>query len=210
MLLYFLVMVFLVFIISGLLVALTGRSSVAEAPGSDRGAVALDRHQETDQLEELAEVISQDDDLLTPSSPLQVPRMNLPGAKLGGGATDEPCSKATGTLILGSSEAAEERRQYNRRMRDRRVSNDLRKEDRRMIQRRVWLRREEDRRGKRLLPVKDAADTLGVTVEQVYKWLDDTDIPFYHVTEGKRKSIRFDIGELLEWFSAFAPEDRRI
>jgi len=71
------------------------------------------------------------------------------------------------------------------------------------------LRRQEDRRDKRLLSIKDAADTIGVSVEQVYKWLDDTDIPFYHVTEGRRKTISFDISELLEWYSTFVPENRR-
>lgn len=209
MLLDFLVMVIFVFLISALLLALTGRFPSPETPGRGQEPVVLERHQEMEHMEELAEVISQDDDLLTPSPPIQVPRMNLPGAKLGGGAMDEPCSKATGTIVLASPGMPGEKREYNRRLRDRRISNDLREEDRRMVQRRVWLRREEDRRGKRLLSIKDAADTLGVSVEQVYKWVDDTDIPFYHVTEGRRKTIRFDISELLEWYSTFVPGNSR-
>ena len=208
MLLDFLVIVFFVFILSALLLTLASRPPLPETSNPALDPVAVDTHPELEKMEELAEAISQDKDLLTPSAPIQVPRMNLPGAKLGGGATDELCSKTTGTIVLDLAKAPGEKREYNRRLRDRRMSDDLLKEDRRMVQRRVWLRREEDRRGKRLLPIKDAADTLGVTVEQIYKWLDNTDIPFYQVTEGKRRAIRFEISELLEWYSTFTPENR--
>ena len=208
MLLDFLAIMIFVFVLSALLLTLVNRPVIHEPPGHD--PIEVEQHQEKEELEELAEAISQDKELLEPSPRIQVPRMNLPDAKLGGGAAEESCSKATGTIVLALAEAPGERREYNRRLRDRRMSDDLAREDRRLVQRRVWLRREEDRQGKHLLPITDAADTLGVRVEQIYKWLDDTEIPFYQVTEGKRKAIRFEISELLEWYSTYIPENGRL
>jgi len=207
MLLDFLVTVVFVFILSSLLLMLAHRPPFPETLNEEGNPDAIEQRPE---LEELAEAISQDEDLLAPPPPIEVPHVNLPGAKLGGGAAGELCSKTTGSIALKLVDTEDEKRKYNRRLRERRVSDDLMKDDKRLVQRRVWLRREEDRRGKRLLPIKDAADTLGVSVEQMYKWLDDTDVPFYQVTDGKRKAIRFEIGELLEWFSAFIPQDRKL
>jgi excisionase family DNA binding protein len=65
----------------------------------------------------------------------------------------------------------------------------------------VWLRRNEDYINKKLVSVQEAADTLETTTEQIYKWLGNSDIPFYQVSEGKRKVIRFEIDELLQWHS---------
>jgi hypothetical protein len=156
-----------------------------------------------DDFQSLADMISQDKDLLKPAPPVKVPHISLPGAKIGGGAVDETCSKATATISIVLEEDASERRKYNRRMQDRRIHQHPVEDERRLIQRRVWLRREEDCKGKVLLNITDAADTLGVSIEQMYKWLDNSDIPFYQVTEGKRRALRFEINELLHWHGNF-------
>jgi excisionase family DNA binding protein len=88
-------------------------------------------------------------------------------------------------------------------MRDRRVTDVSVEKERRMVGRRVWLRRKEDYQNMKLLTVTEAAETLETSIEQIYKWLGDADIPFYQITEGKRKVIRFEINELLQWYSAF-------
>ncbi|UCD57852.1 MAG: helix-turn-helix domain-containing protein [Candidatus Hydrogenedentota bacterium] len=211
MLLDFLVIVFFVFVLGTIVLKLAVRSpshnSPCEAPDPNR-TEQLSEPEEPKELEELAEAISHDNNLLTPTAPVQVPHVDLPGVKLGGGALDEPCSKAVGTVTLKSDKDPNERRTYNRRLRDRREADTPPEKERRILQRRVWLRREEDRHGKQLLTIVDAADTLGVHVEQIYKWLDGTDIPFYQVTEGNRKAIRFDVNELLQWHSKIAPGSR--
>lgn len=201
----FLVIISFVFILSAIILALTTKAPSAlpqTRPRSDEGGA---REME---LEDLIELIHRDKVLTSPEPPVEVPHIELPGARLGGGAKGETCSKASFAITLKLNEDPNERRKYNRRLRDRRVADQPVEEDRRLIQRRVWLRREEDRRGKTLLSVTDAANTLGVTVEQIYKWLDDSDIPFYQVTEGKRKAIRFEINELVQWHSAFASQGR--
>jgi excisionase family DNA binding protein len=153
--------------------------------------------------EEPVEEIESEEQTLPLASSVQVPHIDLQGVLAGGGATDEACAKASGSILLKASGDPNDMRRYNRRLSDRRASVAPVGEDRRTVQRRVWLRREEDRRGKKLLTVSDAADTLGVPVEQIYKWLDRADIPFYQVTEGKKKAIRFEIDELLQWYGTF-------
>ena len=153
--------------------------------------------------EEPVEEIGSEEQTLPLSSSVQVPHIDLQGVLAGGGATDEACAKASGSILLKASGDPNDMRRYNRRLSDRRASVAPVGEDRRTVQRRVWLRRKEDRRGKKLLTVSDAADTLGVPVEQIYKWLDRADIPFYQVTEGKKKAIRFEIDELLQWYGTF-------
>jgi hypothetical protein len=197
-----------VFVLGAVVLMLVARSA---APGM---SARSGKPQEADQrlpfseIDELVEAISRDKDLLTPPPPVQIPSMSLPGARLGGGAVRESYSKTTGEVVLKSAIDPDEKRRCNRRMNDRRSWESRQKDERRIVQRRVWLRREEDRRGKRLLNVSDAADTIGVPVERIYKWLDETDIPFYQVTEGKKKAIRFEINELLQWYSAFTASAR--
>jgi len=201
----FLVIISFVFVLSAIILTLSGK-----APSASRQTkpCSNDRDGQEMELEDLIELIHRDKVLTSPEPPVQVHHVELPGARLGGGAGEETCSKATCAITLKLNEDPDERRKYNRRLRDRRASDHPVNDDRRLIQRRVWLRRQEDRRGKTFLSVTDAANTLGVTVEQIYKWLDDSDIPFYQVTEGKRKAIRFEINELLQWHSAFASQGR--
>jgi PTS system nitrogen regulatory IIA component len=49
-----------------------------------------------------------------------------------------------------------------------------------------------------LLTVRDAAKLLGTPEKQVYRWVDDGEIPFHNVSE----QIRFHRAELLEWATA--------
>lgn len=46
-----------------------------------------------------------------------------------------------------------------------------------------------------LLTVREAASLLRATEQQVYRWVDEGEIPFQHV----RGRVRFDRTELLEW-----------
>ncbi|GAB4342060.1 MAG: hypothetical protein Kow0099_19260 [Candidatus Abyssubacteria bacterium] len=154
-------------------------------------------------FEDLVDMIEKDRESFKPPATESIPHKMLQGAILGGGAADQSHSKASGTLEWQLIEDPNERRKYNRRMGERRRADQPVGDERRLIQRRVWLRRAEDRRGKKLLTVTDAAGTLGVPVEQIYKWLDESDIPFYQITEGKRKAIRFEINELIQWHRAF-------
>lgn len=203
-LLTFVVIAVFIFILSPLVLLLMIRTPPMEIADQDREVSNSDERSDAEMLGDLAEEISGDEELLAAVTPLQVPHLDLPGALLGGGAKEEACSKVSGSIVLDRIEDPNEKREYNRRMRDRRSTDDSpAEEEQRMVQRRVWLRREEDQRGKQLLNVTDAADTLGVTIEQIYKWLDKADIPFYQVTEGKRKAIRFDVNELLKWHSSF-------
>jgi excisionase family DNA binding protein len=157
-------------------------------------------------LEELVETIESDEELLAAPTPLQIPHIELPGALAGGGATEQPYCKASGTIILKTDKDPKEKRRFNRRLKDRRSSETPVGEDRRIVERRIWLRREEDRHGKKLLTVTDAADMLGAPIEQIYRWLEKTDIPFYQVTDGKEKKLRFDVDELFQWYSLFSSE----
>ncbi|MBI5116342.1 helix-turn-helix domain-containing protein [Candidatus Poribacteria bacterium] len=216
MLVDFLFVSFSVFVLSAFVVMLAARSAAPDTSAQSGESREADQRLPFGELDELVEAISHDKDLLTPPSPVQIPSLALPGARLGGGAVRESYSKTTGEVVLKSTIDPGEKRRYNRRMNDRRATESRQKDERRIVQRRVWLRREEDRRGKRLLNVSDAADTIGVPVERIYKWLDETDIPFYQVTEGKKKAIRFEINELLQWYSAFTvsartsqPENRK-
>jgi PTS system nitrogen regulatory IIA component len=49
-----------------------------------------------------------------------------------------------------------------------------------------------------LLTVRDAAKLLGKSEQQIYRWVDDGEIPFHRVNE----HIRFHRAELLEWATA--------
>jgi PTS system nitrogen regulatory IIA component len=49
-----------------------------------------------------------------------------------------------------------------------------------------------------LLTVRDAAKLLGKSEQQIYRWVDDGEIPFQKVSE----QIRFHRAELLEWATA--------
>jgi PTS system nitrogen regulatory IIA component len=49
-----------------------------------------------------------------------------------------------------------------------------------------------------LLTVRDAAKLLGAPEKQIYRWIDDGEIPFHKVSE----QIRFHRAELLEWATA--------
>lgn len=203
MLVDFLVILIFVFILSGLVMTLGVKpppSPIQEASADDS---PYSDQLNPDDFDSLVETIEQDTNLLKPTPPITAPHINLPGAKIGGGAADENCSKATAAISFFLNEDPSEQRKYNRRMNDRRTANQPVEHERRLVQRRVWLRREEDRKGMTLLNITDAADTLGVTIEQIYKWLDNSNIPFYQVTEGKRKAIRFEINELLHWHGQF-------
>jgi excisionase family DNA binding protein len=205
MLLDFLVILLFVFMLSAFIMVLGTRPPAVSLQGASlMGLDDANRGASSGDMEELAEQISRDEDLLKPAPPVNIPAVSLPGAKLGGGAVGESCSKATAVIALVVDEDPSEKREYNRRLNDRRSTEHQIEQDRRLIQRRVWLRREEDQKGKKLLNITDAAETLGVSIEQVYKWLDNSDIPFYQVTEGKRRALRFEIDELLHWHSHFA------
>ncbi len=197
----FVATLFFVFIVSALIMILGTKTASFSAEESAFMSKMKESFEPGD-IEELAELISRDSNILKPAPPVEIPHVQLPGAKLGGGAADESCSKAAATIDIYLNEDPSERRKYNRRLQDRRISDQPIQDERRLIQRRIWLRREEDRKGKVLLNVTDAAQTLGVPIEQIYKWLDKSDIPFYQVTEGKRRAIRFEINELLQWHSA--------
>jgi len=160
-------------------------------------------------LEELVGMIERDKELQESVTPLKVPHIDLPGALVGGGATEQACCAATGVIEIKTDGNPGEKREYNRRMRDRRSTDTSVDEERRILDRRVWLRREEDQAGKKLLNLTDAADTLGVPVERIHQWLGKTDIPFYYVTDGKNKAMRFEINELLHWYSLFCSSQRQ-
>ncbi len=49
-----------------------------------------------------------------------------------------------------------------------------------------------------LLTVRDAAKLLGTPEKQIYRWIDDGEIPFHKVSE----QLRFHRAELLEWATA--------
>src|SRR5262245_27678578 len=49
-----------------------------------------------------------------------------------------------------------------------------------------------------LLNVRDAAALLDTTERQLYRWVDDEEIPFQRI----REEIRFNRSELLEWATA--------
>jgi len=49
-----------------------------------------------------------------------------------------------------------------------------------------------------LLTVRDAAKLLGKPEQQIYRWVDDGEIPFHRVND----QIRFHRAELLEWATA--------
>ena len=199
----FLVAVFVVFFMGGVFTLLADRPGAADPMGGTFGPGADEESPLSDVLEELAEKIEQDEELLSAVTPLKVPHIELPGALAGGGATAQSFSKAAGVISLDVDDSPDENREYDRRMTDRRASEVGVDQDRRIVERRIWLRRKEDEKGKRLLTITDAADTLGVPVERIYQWLDKTDIPFYQTMDGKNKAIRFDIDELLQWYSAF-------
>jgi hypothetical protein len=192
--------------------ALGARSAALTPEGIARQEIIMSEPiSNSHSFEELAEMMRQDSDLMKGPAPVNVPHTDLPGARLGGGAANEANSKAAAIIPLLLVEEPSERRKYNRRLSDRRDAADFPVDsERRLIQRRIWLRREEDRKGKVLLNVTDAANTLGVTIEQLYKWLDNSDIPFYQVTEGKRKAIRFEVNELLHWHSQFVRKSTNI
>ena len=199
----FLIAVFVVFFMSAVFTLLADRPGAADPVGGAFDPKADEELPSSGALEELAEQIEHDEELLSAVTPLKVPHIELPGALAGGGATAQSFSKAAGVISLDVDDNPDENREYDRRMKDRRASEVGVDQDRRMVERRIWLRRKEDKKGKRLLSVTDAADTLGVPVERIYQWLDKTDIPFYQTTEGKEKAIRFEIDELLQWYSAF-------
>lgn len=200
----FLVAICVVFFMSAVFTLLNVRSGASYPMGGASDDPEADEESPPrDGLEELAEQIESDEELLSTVAPLKVPHIELPGALAGGGATAQACSKAAGVITLAVDNNPDENREYDRRMRDRRSSEAFVDHDRRLVERRIWLRRKEDLKGKQLLTVTDAADTLGVPVERIYQWLDKTDIPFYQTTEGKNKAIRFEVNELLHWYSVF-------
>ena len=201
---YFLFTLLFVFFLSGLVMSLAIRSPALDIVDEDMEDEDGEERDEPDAFDELADDIHDDEEVLAAVTPLQVPHIDLPDAMIGGGATAEACSKATGAIMLELNEDPNEKRKSNRRMTDRRSSANSVDEDQRMVQRRVWLRREEDCSDRQLLSITDAADTLGVPVEQMYRWLDEVDIPFYQVSENKRKTIQFDINELLHWHGRFS------
>lgn len=200
---YFLFSLLFVFLLSGLVMLLTTRPPTPDIPDEDMEGEIDEGRAEFDAFAELEAEIQDDEEILATITPPNVPHIDLPDVMLGGGAAAEACSMAAGAIALELTDDPNEKRKSNRRMADRRASTDAVDEERRIVQRRVWLRREEDHSDKQLLSIIDAADTLGVPVEQIYRWLDEVDIPFYQVSENKRKTIQFDINELLHWHSRF-------
>jgi excisionase family DNA binding protein len=162
-------------------------------------------------MEELADEIHNDEQLLAEAATINVPHIELPGAHAGGGATSENSCKVSGVITLDVGDDEDEKRKYNRRLKDRRCAEiAFDDEDKRVLGRRVLFRRQEDLHGKRLIDVTEAADTLGVPVERIYRWLDKTDIPFCKVNEGKNEKLRFEASDLLRWYGDFSPgQDRQ-
>jgi len=200
----FLVAICFVFTLSGILMLFNTKSSSSGVPDEDPEPEASEQPYPIEELEELVDEIERDQALQVSLAPVKVPHIDLPGALSGGGVKEEACSKVSGVISLKAGENPDERRQYNRRLSDRRSLDVAVDDDRRIVDRRIWLRRREDFQGKQLLTVTDAADTLGIPIEQLYRWLDGTDIPFYQVTDGKKKAIRFEINELLQWYGEFS------
>jgi len=203
LLLEFLTSTVFVFILSVFFLLLMARSPSLGLAGQNPESKPEEQPEQSGGIEDLAEEIECDEELRAVVTPVDIPHIDLPGALAGGGATHEACSKAAGQIAVQESDVPDDGRAYNRRLKDRRSSDVSVDNDQRTVERRIWLRRGEDKAGKRLLTITDAADTLGVKVEQIYKWRDKADIPFYHVTDGKKKAIRFEIDELLSWYSEF-------
>ncbi len=199
----FLLMIVSVLFLSAFALLLSVRISPRDAPDCALTGVDADHVSEPGTFEQPAEEPAEVESIPAPESFLQFPHMRLPGAKLGGGATEENFSKIIGTIAVSLKGGPDEKRKYNRRMRERREEDTPVEKEKRLVQRRVWLRREEDHSKMKLLTVPEAADTLETSVEQIYKWLGNADIPFYQVTDGKRRMIRFEINELLQWYNTF-------
>ena len=203
----FLVAVIVGFVMSAVFTLIAVMTTSADPTEEGSKPYADEESSSRGELEELVEEIERDEELLSSVAPLKVPHLELPGALAGGGAIEQACSKATGVIVLNVDENPDENREFNRRLKERRSSEISVDEDRRMVERRIWLRRQEDQKDRQLLSVTDAADTLGVPIERIYQWLDKADIPFYQVTDGKNKAIRFEINELLQWYSAFCSSE---
>lgn len=199
----FVVIIVSVLFLSAFALLLTIRISPRDTPDYGLTVNDADQVSEPEKPADMTEKLIEHEPPPAPSPLLQVPHMSLPGAKLGGGAKEENFSKAVGAMSLSLKGGPNEKRKYNRRMRDRRESDIPIDNEKRLVQRRVWLRREEDHSKMKLLTVSEAADTLETSVEQIYKWLGNADIPFYQITEGKRRVIRFEINELLQWYNTF-------
>ena len=75
----------------------------------------------------------------------------------------------------------------------------LQGEDRRLIRRRVWLRRSEDEAQYDLVDIAEAAQLLATNSDEIEKWVRTADLPFYMVTRGANREVRFDRHELLGW-----------
>jgi excisionase family DNA binding protein len=203
----FLFIVMSTFILSAFALLLTAKSSHPDQPDAGSGGENLDDFPNEEGWEELAERMAEDELLREQAPPVHVDHLDIPGARLGGGAKEENRSKTVGAISLALREPPDEKRKYNRRLRERRVEDVPVAKDRRMMERRVWLRRKEDYQERKLLTVSEAASTLEISVEQIYKWLGDSDVPFYQITEGNRKVIRFEINELLQWYNTFISRD---
>lgn len=72
-------------------------------------------------------------------------------------------------------------------------------EERRMTQRRVWLRRAEDQEGLDLVDIHEAARMLATTPAEIERWIRTADLPFYMVSVGAVREMRFDRVELMGW-----------
>jgi excisionase family DNA binding protein len=208
----FLVAVVFVFTVSGLLMLLTARpasSGTSSEPSESDNAAQEPLYFED--MEEQADEIDYAEQPLAEVAAVKVPHIELPGAHAGGGATAQHSCKISGIITLDEDEDPDEKRKYNRRLKDRRCAEiAFDDEDKRVLGRRALFRRQEDHQGKRLIEVTEAADMLGVPVERIYRWLDKTDIPFCKISEGKNEKLRFEVSDLLRWYGDFSPgQDRR-
>lgn len=74
--------------------------------------------------------------------------------------------------------------------------------ERRLAQRRVWLRRTEDQAGLDLVDIHEAAHMLSTTPAVIERWVQTADMPFYMVSKGAIREMQFDRIELLAWIGA--------
>jgi len=180
-------------------------ATVSETPGRDRAdnAPAAGNDEEHDYLDMDA---------------LSRPRTNLPTVEVqpdnertykGGAAGPAMNVYCSGTVDTN----AEPYKWVDRRTATRRTSTGRREsdeqtnpgkrsrstDDRRLSRRRVWLRRSEDEAQFELGDIDEAARVLATNPDEIEKWIRTADLPFYMVTRGANRELRFDRHELLGW-----------
>lgn len=151
-------------------------------------------------------------------APDEVPILDLQphpaGVYKGGAAGPHPNVRAMGCLDPGTPGGLHGDRRRGRRRQGARRSDDGPAPtpgvgptagggpERRLAQRRVWLRRAEDQAEHDLVDIHEAARILSATPDTIEKWILNADLPFYMVSKGAMREKRFDRIELLGWLGA--------